>query len=54
MLMIYQPGGFDQFLEEMSRMTQEDFENERRMAELNAKYDLVPLGAVPEHPDDAK
>ena len=52
MLMIFQPSGFDLFLQEMAEMTPEDFADESRMAALNAKYDIVPLGPVPPHPDD--
>lgn len=52
MLMIYQPSGFDGFLAEMSGLTAADFEDEVKMSELNRKYDIVPLGPVPEHPDD--
>ena len=52
MLMIYQPSGFDGFLAEMATMTTEDFEDEARMAALNAKYDIVPMGPVPVHPGD--
>lgn len=54
MLMIYQPSGFDGFLAEMADMTASDFEDETRMAALNAKYDIVPMGPVPPHPDDAE
>jgi len=52
MLMIYQPAGFDEFLAEMAKMTDTDFANEAKMSALNAKYDIIPLGPVPEHPDD--
>ena len=52
MLMIFQPAGFDLFLAEMSEMSEADFADESRMAELNAKYDIVPLGPVPPHPED--
>ena len=52
MLMIYQPSGFDGFLAEMSRLRPEDFEDGAKMAALNEKYDIVPMGPVPVHPDD--
>lgn len=50
MIMIFQPSGFDGFLAEMAGMTPADFEDETKMAGLNEKYDIVPLGPVPEHP----
>lgn len=52
MLMIYQPAGFDGFLAEMAAMAPEDFEDEARMAALNAKYDIIPIGPVPDHPHE--
>ncbi len=52
MLMIFQPSGFDGFLAELATMTQADFEDEAKMADLNARYDIVPMGPVPPHPDD--
>lgn len=52
MLMIYQPSGFDGFLAELATMTGADMADEARMAALNARYDIVPLGPVPDHPDD--
>ena len=48
MLMIYQPSGFDGYLAELATLTQADFDDVGRMAALNQKYDLVPLGATPE------
>jgi hypothetical protein len=48
MLMIYQPSGFDGYLAELATMTEADVGNRERMAQLNAKYDLVPLGPVPD------
>lgn len=53
MLMIFQPSGFDLFLAEMGNMTEADFSNEDKTAALNAKYDIVPLGPVPPHPNDS-
>ncbi|MEM9278573.1 MAG: cupin domain-containing protein [Pseudomonadota bacterium] len=52
MLMIFQPSGFDGFLAELSTMGPEDFEDQAKMAALNAKYDIVPMGPVPDHPED--
>ncbi len=52
MLMIFQPSGFDGFLAELGKMKPEDFEDTARMEALNAKYDIIPLGPVPDHPDD--
>ena len=52
MLMIYQPSGFDGFLAELGQMTEADFANDAKMAALNAKYDIIPMGPVPDHPDD--
>lgn len=51
MLMIYQPSGFDGFLAEMAGMAPEEFEDAAKMAALNAKYDIVPMGLVPAHPN---
>lgn len=52
MLMIFQPSGFDGFLAELAKMKPEDFEDQANMDALNQKYDIIPLGPVPEHPDD--
>ena len=52
MLMIFQPSGFDAFLAELATMSELDFADPARMEALNAKYDIVPLGPVPPHPDD--
>ncbi|MGI9369469.1 MAG: hypothetical protein ACR2O2_11605, partial [Ruegeria sp.] len=54
MLMIFQPSGFDGFLAELAMMNDADFANEAKMAELNSRYDIVPLGPVPDHPGDQK
>lgn len=48
MLMIYQPSGFDSYLAELATLSEPDFADEQRMAQLNVKYDLVHLGPVPE------
>ena len=47
LLMIFQPSGFDQYLGELARMTEEDFADANRMQELDLKYDIVNLGGVP-------
>jgi quercetin dioxygenase-like cupin family protein len=47
MLMIFQPSGFDQYLAELARMTERDLGDEKRMQELDLKYDIVNLGGVP-------
>lgn len=52
MLMIFQPSGFDGFLADMATMTAQDFEDQAKMDALNAKYDIIPLGPVPDHPED--
>ena len=48
MLMIYQPAGFDLYLEELAQMTEADFEDGTKMAALDAKYDNIQLGPFPE------
>ena len=45
--MIFQPSGFDQYLEELSKLTDVDFANETTMTDLNEKYDIINLGDVP-------
>ena len=45
--MIFQPSGFDQYLAELAKMTERDFADEKRMQELDLKYDIVNLGGVP-------
>ncbi len=52
MLMIMQPSGFDAFLAELGDMGPDDFADEAKMADLNSRHDIVPLGPVPDHPDD--
>jgi len=47
MLMIFQPSGFDQYLAELAKMTNQDLTDEKRMQELNLKYDIINLGGVP-------
>ena len=47
MLMIFQPSGFDQYLEELSGLNRDDFADEKGMRELELKYDIVNLGPVP-------
>ena len=53
MLTIFQPSGFDGFLAEMAQMDEADFADEAKVAALNAKYDIVQMGPVPDHPEDA-
>lgn len=48
MLMIFQPSGFDDYLAELAKLTEADFADEEKMADLNEQYDLVQLGALPE------
>ena len=48
MLMIYQPSGFDEYLAELGKMTDADFEDTAKMAALNDKYDIVNIGPVPD------
>jgi quercetin dioxygenase-like cupin family protein len=50
MLMIFQPAGFDQYLAELGRLSATDFADERRMRDLELKYDIVNLGPVPARP----
>ena len=47
MLMIFQPSGFDQYLAELKSMTDEQLADEKLMAQLDAKYDIINLGGVP-------
>ena len=47
-LMIFQPSFFDGFLADLARMNAADFADEAKMAALNERYDIVPLGPVPE------
>jgi len=47
MLMIFQPAGFDQYLAELAKMTEQDFADAKRMQELDLKYDIINLGGVP-------
>lgn len=48
MLMIYQPSGFDGYLEELGQMTDQDFEDASKMDALNEKYDIINIGPVPD------
>jgi quercetin dioxygenase-like cupin family protein len=47
MLMIFQPSGFDQYLEELAALSQDDLADAARMQDLELKYDIVNLGPVP-------
>ena len=48
MLMIYQPSGFDGYLAELSKMSDEDFANSETMKALEERYDIIQLGDLPE------
>ena len=48
MLMICQPSGFDQYLIELSAMSESEQADDARMEALSLKYDIVNLGDVPE------
>ncbi|MEM6480500.1 MAG: cupin domain-containing protein [Pseudomonadota bacterium] len=52
MLMIMQPSAFDAFLAEMAAKSDAELADEQVMAALNAKHDIIPMGPVPEHPDE--
>jgi mannose-6-phosphate isomerase-like protein (cupin superfamily) len=43
LLMLYSPGGFDQYLAEMKKLTNEQFEDEEFMKALDQKYDIIQL-----------
>jgi hypothetical protein len=47
MLMIFQPSGFDQYLAELARMTEQDFADKERMRQLDERFDIIALGGVP-------
>ncbi|MEI7719856.1 MAG: cupin domain-containing protein [bacterium] len=47
LLMIFQPGGFDQYLAKLVTMTNKDTADEQRMRELDEKFDIINLGGVP-------
>lgn len=47
MLMIFQPAGFDHYLEKLAALTEKDFADEARMRELDETYDIINLGGVP-------
>lgn len=47
MLMIYQPSGFDQYLDVLATMTEKQLVDERLMEDLAIKYDIINLGGVP-------
>ena len=48
MLMIYQPSGFDGYLAELSTISEADFDDTAKMEALNAKYDIVNIGPLPD------
>lgn len=43
MLMFYIPGGFDEFLAELSRLTPDQLNDQALMATINEKYDIITL-----------
>ena len=47
LLMIFQPAGFDQYLAELSQLSERDLGDAEKMRELELKYDIVNLGGVP-------
>lgn len=51
MLMIFQPSGFDQYLAELGKMSDADFEDEARMQALNEQYDIINIGPLPNRPE---
>ena len=46
-LMIFQPAGFDQFLEALAGLSEAQLADDALMAALNEKYDIINLGDVP-------
>jgi quercetin dioxygenase-like cupin family protein len=50
LLMIFQPAGFDRFLAELARLSDRQLADEKLMAQLNEKYDIINLGDVPPRP----
>ena len=49
-LMIFQPAGFDQFLAELSALSEAQMAEKTLMDALNHKYDIINLGGVPPRP----
>ncbi len=47
MLMIFQPAGFDLYLEELAGMDADDLKDPQKMADLARKYDIINIGDVP-------
>jgi hypothetical protein len=47
MLMIFQPSGFDAYLAELARMSEQDLADRDRMRGLDEKFDIINLGGVP-------
>lgn len=48
MLMIFQPAGFDLYLEALSAMTAADFADEAKVTALSERFDIIQLGPVPD------
>lgn len=47
MLMIFQPSGFDQYLAELSRLSEQELADPAFMHTLEIKYDIINLGGLP-------
>jgi hypothetical protein len=45
--MIFQPAGFDQFLEALAGLSEAQLADDALMAALNEKYDIINLCDVP-------
>jgi quercetin dioxygenase-like cupin family protein len=43
LLMLYSPGGFDEYLAEMKKLSDAQFEDEEFMKALDQKYDIIQL-----------
>lgn len=48
MLMIFQPSGFDQYLEALANMSERELADERLTEDLAVKYDIINLSGIPE------
>lgn len=47
MIMIYQPGGFDTYLSELTKMPEANRADPVKMRAFNTRYDFIHLGPVP-------
>ncbi|MEM9144688.1 MAG: cupin domain-containing protein [Pseudomonadota bacterium] len=50
MLMIFQPAGFDLYLEALSGLTEAEFADQATMTALNDQHDIIELGELPPRP----